>query len=90
MAPGCQARRYPVIDYLLSPRGQQKVCESSFFFCQEGLSPEEVDGPLLLATSGLLRPITIGPTLLAVQDRAKRERFLREWHRATQLAPEVP
>jgi iron(III) transport system substrate-binding protein len=78
------------IDYLLSPRGQRKTCESSFFFCQEGLSPGEVDGPLLLASSGLLRPITIGPSLLAVQDRAKRARFLREWHRATQLASETP
>jgi iron(III) transport system substrate-binding protein len=33
-----------------------------------------------------VRPITIGPELLAVQDRAKRERLLSEWRRSTQLA----
>jgi iron(III) transport system substrate-binding protein len=42
-----------------------------------------------LASSGLLRPITIGPELLAVQDRAKRERFLSEWRRSTRLDADV-
>ena len=78
------------IDYLLSPRGQQKAREASFFFALNGLSPAEVDGPLVLSSSGLLRPITIGPGLLAVQDRAKRERFLGEWHRSTRPVPEAP
>ena len=72
------------LDYLLSERGQKKSREASFFFSFEGTLPEEVDGPLWLATSGLLRPITIGPELLAVQDRAKRQRLLREWRRSVQ------
>ena len=76
------------IDYLLSARGRDKAREASFFFTLEGLSPDEVDGPLVLSSSGLIRPITIGPGLLAVQDRAKRARFLGEWHRSTRPAEE--
>ena len=38
-----------------------------------------------LARSSLFRPISISVELLAVQDRAKRERFLTEWGRS--LAP---
>jgi iron(III) transport system substrate-binding protein len=49
-----------------------------------------VDGPLWLGTSGLLRPITIGPELLAVQDRAKRQRLLGEWRRSIQPEGNVP
>jgi iron(III) transport system substrate-binding protein len=78
------------LDYLLSDQGQKKGREASFFFSFEGTLPEEVDGPLWLNTSGLLRPITIGPELLAVQDRAKRQRLLREWHRSTQPDGNVP
>src|SRR3712207_4715062 len=46
------------LDYLLSERGQKKGREASFFFSFEGGLPEEVDGPVWLASSGLLRPIT--------------------------------
>ncbi len=77
------------LDYLLSERGQKKAREASFFFSFEGVLPEEVDGPVWLASSGLLRPITIGPELLAVQDRAKRERFLSEWRRSTRLGTDA-
>jgi iron(III) transport system substrate-binding protein len=76
------------LDYLLSERGQKKSREASFFFSFEETLPEEVDGPLWLASSGLLRPITIGPELLAVQDRAKRQRFLSDWRRSTNIEPE--
>jgi iron(III) transport system substrate-binding protein len=74
------------IEYLLSPRGQQKAREASFFFSHDGPLPEDVDGPSALTSSTLLRPIEIGPELLAVQDRAKRERFLGEWRRSMQSA----
>jgi len=47
--------------------------------------PPDIDGPVMLARSSLFRPITISVELLAVQDRAKRERFLTEWGRS--LAP---
>jgi len=78
------------LDYLLSERGQRKGREASFFFSFEGALPEEVDGPVWLASSGLLRPITIGPELLAVQDRAKRQRLLGEWRRSTQPESDRP
>jgi iron(III) transport system substrate-binding protein len=73
------------VEYLLSPRGQLKAQEASFFFSFDGPLPEEVDGPSTLTSSTLLRPIEISPELLAVQDRAKRERFLREWRRSMQV-----
>jgi iron(III) transport system substrate-binding protein len=84
------ATAFRFLDYLLSDQGQKKGREASFFFSFEGTLPEEVDGPLWLSTSGLLRPITIGPELLAVQDRAKRQRLLGEWHRSTQPDGNVP
>jgi iron(III) transport system substrate-binding protein len=76
---------FQFLEYLLSERGQKKSRDESFFFSFDGSIPPEVDGPVWLASSGLLRPITIGPELLAVQDRAKRERLLSEWRRSTQL-----
>jgi iron(III) transport system substrate-binding protein len=75
------------IDYLLSPRGQQKARDASFFFSFDGPLPEKVDGPSALTSSTLLRPIEIGPELLAVQDRAKREQFLGEWRRSMKAVP---
>jgi iron(III) transport system substrate-binding protein len=84
------ATAFRFLDYLLSNRGQKKSREASFFFSFEGTLPEDVDGPLWLSTSGILRPITIGPELLAIQDRAKRQRLLGEWRRSTQPEGNVP
>jgi iron(III) transport system substrate-binding protein len=72
------------VDYLLSERGQREGREASFFFDLNTKLPDGVDGPATLGISGLFNPVTIGPELLAVQDRAKRERFLAEWRRSTQ------
>ncbi|MGF7009149.1 signal transduction histidine kinase/ABC-type Fe3+ transport system substrate-binding protein [Aminobacter sp. BE110] len=66
------------LDYLLSPRGQQIALDESFFFGAAGQVPPGVEGPDI-ATSGIARPIAIGPTLLAVQDDARRKRFLEDW-----------
>lgn len=73
------------IDYLLSPEGQQRAREQSFFFSADGPLPPGVDGPDSLINSGLFRPIVIGPGLLAVQDRARRQRFLDETTRSMKL-----
>ncbi|MDJ1156804.1 ABC transporter substrate-binding protein [Chelatococcus sp. SYSU_G07232] len=70
------------VDYLLSPRGQRTGRERAFFFGFDGGAPPEVDGPLSVVDSGLFRPITIGPALLAVQDEARRARFLADWSRS--------
>lgn len=70
------------LDYLLSERGQRTGRRASFFFGSGESAPEGVDGPAFFTSSGTLRPIPVGPELLAVQDRAKRERFLEEWRRS--------
>lgn len=74
------ARRF--LDYLLSARGQDTGRKRSFFFAASADVPPGVDGPVSLATSGIARPITIGPALLPVQDRAQRRRFLADWGRS--------
>jgi iron(III) transport system substrate-binding protein len=74
------ARRF--LDYLLSQRGQRVVEQEAFFFGHRGAVPEGVEAPPGGLLSGALRPIVIGPGLLPTQDRAKRERFLREWQNA--------
>ena len=74
------ARRF--LNYLLSQRGQRVVQQEAFFFSPQGDVPEGVEAPPGGLTSGMLRPIVIGPGLLPMQDRAKRERFLSEWRKA--------
>ncbi|MPR11294.1 ABC transporter substrate-binding protein [Microvirga tunisiensis] len=70
------------VDYLLSERGQRVGREASFFFGAETPLPPEVDGPMTLSMGGTFNPVTIGPELLVVQDRARRARFLEEWRRS--------
>lgn len=66
------------LDYLLSQRGQRIGGQEAFFFGSGGQVPAGVEGPDV-TTSGIARPIAIGPTLLAVQDAARRKRFLQDW-----------
>jgi ABC-type Fe3+ transport system substrate-binding protein len=66
------------VDYLLSPRGQEIARRESFFFGADGSAPQGIEGPDVI-TSGIARPIAIGPTLLAVQDPARRRRFQEDW-----------
>lgn len=67
------------VDYLLSLRGQQVVLQSSFFFAQGAPLPDGIDAAGKDAQAGVTRPIPIGPDLLAVSDRQKRQRLLRIW-----------
>jgi iron(III) transport system substrate-binding protein len=69
------------VDYLLSPQGRAVAKAESFFFGPDGSPPEGIIGPDIV-TSGVARPIAIGPTLLAVQDAARRQRFLEDWTRS--------
>jgi iron(III) transport system substrate-binding protein len=68
------------IDYLLSARGRSVGRAEAFFFGADGSSPSGIEGPDIV-TSGIARPIAIGPALLAVQDAARRKRFLEDWTR---------
>ncbi|MHB0952437.1 MAG: hypothetical protein ACYC10_10945 [Allorhizobium sp.] len=67
------------LDYLLSGRGQRVAREKAFFFSEKSPLPPGVDGPPALMESGIGRPIRIGLTLLAAQDKAQRERFIAGW-----------
>lgn len=69
------------INYLLSQRGQDVAASDSFFFSSDGKAPPDIEGPDVV-TSGVARPIAVGPALLAVQDAARRERFLEDWSRS--------
>ncbi|WAX93273.1 ABC transporter substrate-binding protein [Aminobacter sp. NyZ550] len=69
------------IDYLLSDRGQQVAEREAFFFSRKGTIPPNVDGPQSLVSSGIGRPIHIGPALLAAQDQLQRARFIDDWIR---------
>ncbi len=80
------ARRF--LDFLFSPAGQTIIREEAFFFDFSGRLPEGVEGPALPVEAGIVRPIVIGPSLLPVQDRAKRARFLEEWRRSIEPASE--
>lgn len=82
--PGLAAR---FVDYLLSERGQSVGRSQSFFFGLDGAAPPGIEGPDVV-TSGIARPIAVGPTLLAVQDAARRKRFLEDWSQSViQTAP---
>lgn len=74
------ARRF--LNYLLSQRGQRIVFQEAFFFSPQDEVPQGVEALPGGLTSGAVRPIVIGPGLLSMQDRAKRERFLNEWRKA--------
>lgn len=66
------------VNYLLSERGQSIGRNQSFFFGLDGSTPSGIEGPDVV-TSGIARPIVVGPALLAVQDTARRKRFLEDW-----------
>lgn len=70
------------VEFILSAEGQRISRERAFFFSIDGALPAEVDGPSSIVDAGLFRPITIGPSLLAVYDEARRTRFLADWTRS--------
>jgi iron(III) transport system substrate-binding protein len=80
-----KAARHPntarlFLDYLLSQKGQELLAERSL-----GPVRDDVRVGWVKALGGsekALRPIQVGPELLTYLDRAKRERFLKEWRRA--------
>lgn len=70
------------LDYLLSLRGQKIAAERSFYFAQSEPAPDGVDAAEPDAQAGINRPIPIGPALLAVSDRQKRQRILKDWQQS--------
>ncbi|MFE1602953.1 ABC transporter substrate-binding protein [Methylobacterium sp. ID0610] len=84
---GFAAEGFAFLDYLLSERGQRVSREQAFYFDLNGPLPAGAEGPPSLAAAGAFRPIPLGPILLAVQDRARRARFLAEWRQSIGPAP---
>jgi iron(III) transport system substrate-binding protein len=76
------AKRF--LEYLLSTRGQQTGRDAGLIF-DPGMA--RALGSVALSGSEILRPIAIGPGLLAEQDQAKRARFLAEWYRSVAPNP---
>ncbi len=79
------------LDYLLSRRGQGTLAR------QGGLSAirEDMTGPysrlgMADAQVGLLRPIPLGPGLLAYRDQQKQSRLLLAWRNLTQAREPRP
>jgi iron(III) transport system substrate-binding protein len=76
------------LEYLLSERGQKIAREGGLIFDLQMVRAMESSAQVSLSGSEILRPIAIGPSLLAEQDQAKRARFLAEWRRS--MAPPTP
>mgnify|MGYP001003658588 CR=1 FL=1 len=79
------------LDYLLSRRGQGILASQSGLFALRS----DIRGPgtaaaLRQETGGDLRPIGIGPGLIAYLDRSKRQDFLQRWQQALPAAGNDP
>jgi iron(III) transport system substrate-binding protein len=70
------------VNYLLSVRGQALAQREAFFFGFAGDSPPGIEGVSSIIRTGIARPISISPALLAVQDDERRRRFITDWSRS--------
>lgn len=70
------------LDYLLSPQGKAVALQEGISFPWDGVPPSDINAPGSLLTSGIGRPIRIGPSLLAAQDQMRRQRFIGDWQDA--------
>ncbi|MBM1174144.1 ABC transporter substrate-binding protein [Microvirga arabica] len=77
------------VSYLLSARGQEVAQRDGFFFGFGGETPPGIEGASSIVQTGVARPITISPALLAVQDDERRRRFIADWSRSlVEMSPE--
>jgi iron(III) transport system substrate-binding protein len=71
------------LDHLLSLRGQTVLANrSGLFALRADVKPEAGAAPGFRAEGAPLKPIAIGPSLMANLDRAKRQAFLSRWKQA--------
>lgn len=74
------------LDHLLSRRGQAVLASrSGLFAVRDDVQGDGAAAALLRGVGSGLKPITIGPSLMAYLDRSKRQAFLARWKQA--LAP---
>ncbi len=73
------------LDFLLSQPGQEIIArKSDLFAIRAGVSGEFTAAQLQAQMGDKLRPIPVGPALLAYLDQTKRLEFLKRWQQAVQ------
>jgi iron(III) transport system substrate-binding protein len=70
------------LDYLLSQRGQTVLAKAGLFSLRADVEGDETAAALARHLGSSLKPIAIGPALMAYLDKTKRAEFLKEWERA--------
>ena len=71
------------MDFLLSVSGQEIIAtESRLYSIHPRVTGDVTAAALRARPDANLRPIRIGPGLLVFLDQVKRQKFLRDWHRA--------
>jgi iron(III) transport system substrate-binding protein len=76
------------LDHLLSQRGQTVMARAGLFALRDDVAGEETAAALTRQLGDSLKPIAIGPALMAYLDRAKRAEFLKAWDKA--VSPPAP
>lgn len=76
------------LDYLLSRRGQTVLANQAELFTLRDDIEGDANAAGLARTAGRsLKPIAIGPSLMANLDRTKRQEFLTRWRQALTARP---
>lgn len=71
------------LDYLLSQRGQSVLAnQAGLFAIRRDVAGDNTASFLTRSLGASLRPIPIGPSLMAYLDRSKREALLKQWRHA--------
>lgn len=68
------------LDYMLSLEGQSRLAARSLTPARP--DARRADDPVTAAAAAALRPVSVGPELLANLDQIRRARMLRQWRRA--------
>ena len=73
------------LDYLLSKRGQTVLAnQSGMFALRSDVSGETTAAALTRTLGSSVKPVAIGPSLMAYLDRRKRRDFLSQWKQAVE------
>jgi iron(III) transport system substrate-binding protein len=71
------------LDFVLSRRGQQILVDKAELYSVRGDLSDAASGTALnLQLGDAVKPVTVGPGLLAFLDQAKRSAFLARWQAA--------
>jgi iron(III) transport system substrate-binding protein len=69
------------LDFVLSQRGQKILVErAELYSVRKDMNDNASEAVLARRLGEAVKPVTVGPGLLAYLDQAKRRSFLRQWH----------